>query len=311
MRFSELRLVRLIVAAAVAAALVGALVASAGARTARSLPGAGKPAVVLGDKNFPEENILGDLYQQALEAQGYKVTLKPNLGSTEIAWKALKSGQIQAYPEYDGTLLAQVANITKNPANSAAAATETRNWAAKHGFTFTNVTPFSDSDAIATLSSYAKAHGLKTIGDLKKLGAAVKIGGAAEFQTRYPDGLVGLNKIYGEHPTFVPLSIPSFYTALDNNQVNAAVVFTTDPPLKSGKYTVLKDTKFIFGFQNVGMVIKSSVAKAEGPAFVSTINKVSALLTQKAIIVLNSAVEVNKLSASAVAKSFLKANHLA
>ncbi len=310
MRFSDLRPARLVVAALAAAALVGALVGSAGARTPRGLPGAGKPAIVLGDKNFPEENILGDLYQQALQAKGYKVTLKPNLGSTEIAWKALKSGQIQAYPEYDGTLLATVAGITKNPANAKAAATETSKWASRHGFTFTNVTPFSDSDAIAVLSTYARKNGLKTIGDLKKLGAAVKLGGAAEFQTRYPDGLIGLNKIYGEHPTFVPLSIPSFYTALDSNQVNAAVVFTTDPPLKTAKYTVLKDTKFIFGFQNVGMAFKTSVAKAEGAAFTSTINAVSRLLTQKAIIVLNSAVEVNKVSAAKAAKAFLSANHL-
>jgi osmoprotectant transport system substrate-binding protein len=310
MRFSDLRLARLIVVAAVVAGLVGAIVASASARSARSLPGKGKPAVVLGDKNFPEEYILGDLYQQALQNQGYTVTLKPNLGSTEIAWKALKAGQIQGYPEYDGTLLAAVAGITKNPANAKAAVQETASWLKKHGFTFTNATPFSDSDAIAVLSSYAKKNGLKTIGDLKKLGSAVKIGGAPEFQTRYPDGLVGLNKIYGVKPTFVPLNIPSFYTALDNGQVNAAAVFTTDPPLKTGKYTVLKDTKFIFGFQNVGMVLKSSVVKAEGPAFLTTINAVSALLTQKAIIALNSAVEVDKQSPAAVAKAFLKANHL-
>jgi osmoprotectant transport system substrate-binding protein len=310
MRFSDLRPARAVVGVIAAAGLAAGMVASASASTPRSLPGTGKPTFVLGDKNFPEEYILGDLYQQALEAKGYKVSLKPNLGSTEIAWKGLKSGQIQGYPEYDGTLLATVANITKNPANATAAATETRTWAAKHGFTFTNTTPFSDSDAIAVLSSYAKKNGLKTLGDLKKLGSAVKLGGAAEFQTRYPDGLKGLNKIYGDHPTFVPLTIPSFYTALDNGQVNAAAVFTTDPPLKTGKYTVLKDTKFIFGFQNVGMVVKTSVAKAEGSAFTATINKVSALLTQKAIIALNSAVEVSKQNPASVAKAFLKANGL-
>ena len=309
MRFSEMRTRRLFAGVLAAAGLAAGMVATASASTPR-LPGTGKPAFVLGDKNFPEEYILGDLYQQALEAKGYKVSLKPNLGSTEIAWKALKAGQIQGYPEYDGTLLATVAGVTKNAANAAAEATKTRTWAAKNGFTFTNTTPFSDSDAIAVLTSYAKAHGLKTLGDLKKLGAAVKLGGAAEFQTRYPDGLKGLNKIYGAHPTFVPLTIPSFYTALDNKQVNAAAVFTTDPPLKTGKYTVLKDTKFIFGFQNVGMVVKTSVAKAEGSAFTATINKVSALLTQKVIITLNSAVEVSKESASSVAKTFLKANGL-
>lgn len=310
MRFSDLRLTRLVIGAVMAGALAAAMVASASASTARSLPGKGKPAVVLGDKNFPEENILGDLYQQALEAKGFKVTLKPNLGSTEIAWKALKAGQIQAYPEYDGTLMATVAGISKNAANAAAEARETKSWAKKHGYVFTNVTPFTDSDAIAVLKSYAGAHHLKTIGDLKRLGTAVKLGAAPEFATRYPDGLLGLHRIYKVFPTFAPLNISSFYTALDNKQVDAAAVFTTDPPLKTGKYTVLKDTKFIFGFQNVGMVIKKSVATKEGPAFIAAINAVSRLLTQKAIIALNSLVEVDKQSASAVAKVFLKDNHL-
>jgi osmoprotectant transport system substrate-binding protein len=309
MRFSNWRWTRLLTAAAVAAGLVvSGTFASAAA--AKNLPGKGKPTFILGDKNFPEEYILGDLYQQALEAKGYTVTLKPNLGSTEIAWKALKAGQIQGYPEYDGTLLATVAGISKNAANAKAEATETVSWLGKHGYDFTNVTPFTDSDAIAVLKSYATAHGLTTIGSLKKLGSAVKLGGAAEFSTRYPDGLVGLHKIYKVYPTFDPLTISSFYTALDSNEVNAAVVFTTDPPLKTGKYVVLKDTKFIFGFQNVGMVVKKSVATAEGPAFTSTINSVSRLLTQQAIIALNSAVEVDKQSASSVAKKFLRANHL-
>ncbi len=149
-----------------------------------------------------------------------------------------------------------------------------------------------------------------SLGDLKKLGASLTLGGAAEFSTRYPDGLLGLQRVYGDHPTFAPLSISDFYDALDSGQVEAAVVFTTDPPLKTGKYVVLKDTKFIFGFQNVGLVVKQSVATAEGPAFTQTVNAVSRLLTQKAIIALNSAVEVDKQSAPKVAAAFLKANHL-
>jgi osmoprotectant transport system substrate-binding protein len=294
---------------AAATVAVGALVGSAPA-LASSQPGKGKPAVVLGDKNFPEENILGDLYQQALQAKGYTVKLKGNLGSTEIAWKALQDGQIQAYPEYDGTLLSTVAGVTKNAKNAAAEATETVAWAKKKGYLFTKVTPFTDSDAIAVTTAYAKKNGLKTLGDLKKLGASLTLGGAAEFSTRYPDGLLGLQRIYGDHPTFAPLNISDFYDALDSGQVNAAVVFTTDPPLKTGKYVVLKDTKFIFGFQNVGLVVKQSVATAEGPAFTQTVNAVSRLLTQKAIIALNSAVEVDKQSAPKVAAAFLKANHL-
>ena len=306
MRFRITGVTRLLAAAVVA----GGVLAGSASALAASLPGKGKPAVVLGDKNFPEEYILGDLYQQALQAKGFTVKLKPNLGSTEIAWKALQSGQIEAYPEYDGTLLATIAGITKNAKNAAAEASETVSWAKKHGYLFTQVTPFTDSDAIAVTKAYAKKNGLTTLGDLKKLGSSVTLGGAAEFSTRYPDGLLGLQRIYGDHPTFAPLNISDFYDALDSGQVDAAVVFTTDPPLKTGKYVVLKDTKFIFGFQNVGLVVKQSVATAEGPAFTSTVNSVSRLLNQKAIIALNSAVEVDKQSAAKVAGAFLKANHL-
>jgi osmoprotectant transport system substrate-binding protein len=279
-------------------------------RAQRALPGAGKPTFVLGDKNFPEEYILGDLYQQALEAQGYTVTLKPNLGSTEIAFKSLKAGQIDGYPEYDGTLMATIAGVSKNAANATAEATETRAYLKKHGYAFTNTTPFTDSDAIAVTTAYAKAHDLTTIASLKKLGSAVKLGAPAEFGTRYPDGLLGLHKIYDVFPTFVPLNIGSFYTALDKGQIQAGLAFTTDPPLKTGKYVILKDTKFIFGFQNVGMVIKQSIATAEGPDFTATINKVSKLLTQRVIIALNSDVEVDQKSPAVVAKAFLKVNHL-
>jgi osmoprotectant transport system substrate-binding protein len=293
---------------------LGAVAASAGAsvsvKAAAAKPGAGKPAFVLGDKNFPEEYVLGALYQQALEAQGYTVKLKANLGSTEVAFSALKSGQIQGYPEYDGTLLATVAGITGNAPNAAAAARETSAWAQKHGYLFTKPTPFTDSDAIAVLKTYAHQHHLSSIEDLKKLGKSLKLGAAPEFQTRNPDGLVGLKKIYGVNPTFDPVNIGSFYPLLDKGTVDAAAIFTTDPQLQSGKYVVLKDPRFIFGFQNVGMVLKKSAVQAEGPAFVSTINKVSALLTQKAIISLNAAVELDQQSPASVAKAFLKANHL-
>jgi osmoprotectant transport system substrate-binding protein len=295
---------------AVLAASAAPAGASSSAQAAAAKPGAGKPTFVLGDKNFAEEYVLGSLYQQALEAQGYTIKLKSSIGSTEVAFAALKAGQIQGYPEYDGTLLSTVANITANPASAAAAASETGKWAQKHGYVFTKTTPFTDSDAIAVLKSYAQKNHLSTIGDLKKLGKAVKLGAAPEFQTRNPDGLIGLKKYYGVIPTFDPVNIGSFYPLLDKGTVNAAAVFTTDPQLQSGKYVVLKDTKFIFGFQNVGMVAKASAVQAEGPDFVQTINKVSALLTQTAIIRLNAAVELDQQSPAAVAKAFLRANHM-
>src|SRR4029450_4741751 len=77
--------------------------------TSSDQPGKGKPAVTLGTKDFTEEFVLGELYKQALEAKGYKVNLKKNIGSTEIIDKALTSGQIDGYPEYLGVSVAVVA----------------------------------------------------------------------------------------------------------------------------------------------------------------------------------------------------------
>ncbi len=277
--------------------------------SAGSSAGTGKPAVVIGDKNFTEEYILGELYRQALAAKGFKVTLKGNIGSSEIIYKALQSGQIQMYPEYTGTLLTAIANNTSLPSSAQAAYQEAKAYLEKQGYTMLDPTPFTDSDAIGTTTKYAGAHHLKTIADLKPLGKSVTMGGLPEFQTR-AQALVGLKKAYGINPTFVPLASGLFYNALDSGKVDTSDVFTTDPPLKTGKYVILTDPKHVFGFQNAAPIVKASVVSAEGPAFSDTLNKVDALLTQKAIIALNAAVVLDKQSPAAVAHQFLAANGL-
>jgi osmoprotectant transport system substrate-binding protein len=283
--------------------------ASTAASTA-SGPGAGKPPVTIGDKNFTEENILGQLYSQALVAKGYKVTVKENVGSSTIIYKALTSGQIDMYPEYTGTLLSAVANQTKEPASAEAAYQEAKAFVEKDGLTLLSYTPFYDSDALATLPSYASAHNLSSIADLKPLGKSVILGGPPEFATRY-EGLLGLKQVYGVVPTFKPIAIELSYKALEGGQVNTQVVFSTDGQLLSGKFKVLTDPKHVFGFQNVAPVVKKSVLVAEGPAFEQTLNSVSALLTLHAIQQMNAAVSIDKQSAATVAHQFLVANGLA
>jgi osmoprotectant transport system substrate-binding protein len=276
---------------------------------ATSGPGVGRPAVTIGDKSFAEENILGALYSQALAAKGYKVTLKDNLGSTEIAYKALTSGQIEMYPEYTGVLLSTVAEQTKNPGSATEAYEQAKAFVEKDGLTLLNYTPFYDSDALATLPSYASAHSLSSIADLKPLGKSVKLGGAPEFATRF-EGLLGLKQEYGVNPTFKPIAIELSYKALESGQVDVQDVFTTDGQLLGGKFKLLADPKHVFGFQNVAPVVKQSVVAAEGPAFTQTLNEVSALLTIPAIQQMNAAVSIDKQSAASVAAKFLKDNGL-
>jgi osmoprotectant transport system substrate-binding protein len=277
---------------------------------AKSGPGVGKPPVTIGDKNFSEEYILGALYQQALAAKGYTVTLKGNIGSTEITWKALTSGQIEMYPEYTGVLLTAVAGITAPPKSAKQAYDEANSFVAKRGYQLLKQTPFADSDALAATKAFVTKHGLRTIPDLKKLGKSLKLGGAPEFATRQ-EGLVGLKRAYGIDPTFVPLAIGITYKAIDTGQVDVFDAFTTDPQLTSGKYVLLSDPKNVFGFQNVAPVVSRRVLAAEGPAFTQTIDKVSSLLTLPAIQKMNAAVALEQQSPAAVAHQFLAANGLA
>ena len=275
-----------------------------------SLPGTGKPAVVIGDKNFAEENILGALYAQALKAQGYSITLKDNIGTSEITWKALVAGQINLYPEYTGTLLSAIAGVAKNPTSATAAYSQAAAYASKHGFTLLKATPFYDSDALAALTAYAKKHHLTSIPALKALGKKVILGAAPEFATRI-EGLVGLEKDYGINPTFKPIAISLSYTALDSGKVDVQDVFTTDGQLATpGKYVILKDPDHVFGYQNVAPVVNTKVLAKEGPAFAATLNKVDALLTFNAIQQLNKAVSLDQQTPAAVASAFLKANGL-
>jgi len=286
---------------------------STGGTTAASSsggPGAGRPPVTIGDKNFAEENILGALYAQALQAKGYKVTLKDNVGSTEIIYKALTSGQIDMYPEYTGVLLSAVAGQTKNPASAEAAYKEAKAYVEADGLTLLNPTPFYDTNALATLPAYAAAHSLASIADLKPLGKAVRLGGPPEFATRF-EGLTGLKQEYGVDPTFLPIAIELSYKALESGQVDVQNVFTTDGQLLSGKFKLLADPKHVFGFQNVAPVVRKSVLAAEGPEFATTLNKVSALLTTSAIQQMNAAVSIDKQSPASVAQEFLHANGLA
>jgi osmoprotectant transport system substrate-binding protein len=275
-----------------------------------SQPGKGKPTLTLGTKNFTEEFILGQLYKQALEAKGYSVSLKSNIGATEVVDKALTSGKIDAYPEYTGETVATVEGKQLVSPSSAATVKDAKTFYAKRGQITSNPTPFQDVDAIGTLKSFAAQHGLKSVGDLKKL-SSVTLGARPEFKSRF-EGLVGMQKKYGlNNIVFKQLALGLQYTALDKKSIQTADVFTTDAQLASGKYAVLTDPKGIFGFQNVLFVInKSKYAALGGPTFMAIINHVNSLLTSKAMRTMNAAVDVNKQDPAAVASSFLKANGL-
>jgi osmoprotectant transport system substrate-binding protein len=282
-----------------------------GATTAAGTTATGSETIVLGTKNFTEQFVLGELYKQALEAKGFDVELKSNIGSTEIIDQALTANAINMYPEYTGTALTVV--FGKQPGTASTA--ETTYAAAKaeyekRGQTLLDMTPFSDSDALAVRKTDATKFGLRTIGDLTKI-ERFRLGGQPEFRTR-KQGLPGLVTNYdlGGHIAFVPFAGISPYEALDQRKVEVAAIFSTDPPLASGKYVVLRDTKGQFGFQNVAPVVDQELADTLGTEFADAVNAVTAKLTEEAIIAMNSAVAIDQRPAAEVAMEFLEANGL-
>jgi osmoprotectant transport system substrate-binding protein len=266
------------------------------------------PTIVIGTKNFSEEYILGQLYKQALEAKGFKVSYKENIGSTEVIQTSLTSGAINFYPEYVGVIVQDVFD-RRSPKTATGTYDLAKKLEAAKGYTLLDATPFSDTDVVVVTKAFAKKYALRSIADLRKAGT-VAFGALPGCETRRTC-LVGYRRAYGLKTRLVPLSDLSVYAALDAGTIQAGDGFSTDPPLgPDSKYTVLRDPKHVAGFQNVAPVVKTSVLKASGAGFAKTVNAVSAKLTLNAIVAMNTVVEVNKQDAAVVASAFLKANGL-
>jgi osmoprotectant transport system substrate-binding protein len=285
---------------------------SSNATTQTTLPpGSGRPTVTIGDKNFTEQFVLGELYYEALKAQGFSVLLNRNIGPTEVTMQALQSGQLAMYPEYLDTWNSAIAGNPRASRTLRSAYGAGQAYATAHNLELLEPTPFSDTDAIGVTLDYAVQNSLSTIRDLRKVAQTLTFGAPPQFQTQ-ANGLPALEQEYGFVPAaFKTLEIGGQYQALDQGAVQAADVNTTDGQLTTGNYVLLKDPLDVLGHGNVVPVVSAKAIQAEGPAFAATINRVSSLLTLQAIRQLNAAVDIYNEDPAAVAQQFLAAHGLA
>jgi osmoprotectant transport system substrate-binding protein len=283
-----------------------------GTSSSSDQPGKGKPAVTIGTKDFTEEFVLGQLYKQALEAKGYKVNYKENIGATEIIDKALTSKQIDGYPEYTGVSQSVVFKQDALPKSPEDTQQVVKDLYEKRGQEVSDPTPFQDTDAIATTKEFAEKNNLSSVADLKNIPGTFTLGARPEFKNRF-NGLKGMDQVYGvkDNLKFKQLALGLQYPSLDKGDVDTVNVFSTDAQLASGKYKVLEDPKGVFGFQNVYFVInKDKLDQLGGQQFMDVINSVNKLLTEKAMTSMNAAVDLDKKKPADVAKAFLEANNL-
>src|SRR3954454_9339667 len=294
--------------AAVAALLIALLAGCGGGGSKGGGSDTGKTApageITIGTKNFPEQFVLGELYKQSLEAHGFRVRLKSDIGSSEIVDRALTAGSLDMYPEYIGVALSELAGNTKRPKSASAAYRDAKAFEEKRGFTLLAMTPFTDQNALAVLPAYAKRWHLRTIADLAHVPGTVTIAAPPEFESRF-EGLVGLRQVYGlKGLRLKPMKIGDQYGALGKHTAEVANVFTTDGQLEKGRYVLLRDPRNLFTFQNVAPVIRHDLVR-KYPALRGTIDRVSRKTTTKAMRAMNAAVLHRGDEPARVAQRFL------
>jgi osmoprotectant transport system substrate-binding protein len=264
---------------------------------------AGGTAVVVGSANFPESELLAQIYAQALRAKGVTVTTKLNIGSRETYVPALKSGEINLIPEYTGAF-AKYLNPDADTGTTEAALAAVKA-ALPANLTVLDPAPAQDNDSITVTKQTAETYGLTTIEDLVPHASQMVLGGPPEWKTR-SYGVPGLKKTYGlQFKSFKALDTagPLTVQALKNGQVQAANLFTTDPAITANGFVTLTDTKGFFGSQNVVPVVGTEVATAQVS---DTLNAVSAKLDTSTLAGLVSQVVTDKKDADQVAQQWLQ-----
>ncbi|MFK4224268.1 ABC transporter substrate-binding protein [Streptomyces sp. NPDC019890] len=270
--------------------------------------GSSKDGVTIGTANFTENQILGYLYAAVLEAAGVKTRVRPNLGTREILIPALKGGDIDLLPEYQGALLHYL-----DPKAKATEEGEMQNALAVTLPAGLQVLPYGmaeDSDAFAVTRETADKYGLKTLGDLARQNGKLVIGAAPEVKKRVV-GVIGLKDEYGvEFKEFKSLdsSGPLVKGALKKGDVDVANLFTTDTDIVAEGWVVLADPKNLIPGQHVVPLIADRKAD-------STVRKalarLGAVLTTEQLTELNRLVDKDKKDPEDVANTWAEQHGLA
>jgi osmoprotectant transport system substrate-binding protein len=266
-------------------------------------------ALTVGSKNFTEQIILGEIYAQALEAAGYDISTDLNLGSEQVALRALKAGEISGYPEYTSTALTAFFGYAPEdvPADGQAALDQAQADFEQEGLVAYPPTRFSSANAVGLLTETADELGVSTVSDLEGKSQDLDLYGSPECRQRI-DCLVGLEENYGlEFKSFTPVDIGARYEVLDKGDADLSILFTTDAQLSvSDEYTILEDDQGVLPAGNVLFVATQEAADEAGPDFGETIENVQENLSLEVVQELNARVDIDREEPADVALAYLE-----
>ena len=261
--------------------------------------------VTVGSTNFDEQEIVASMYAAVLEDAGYSVERRFQLGAREVVLPALENGDIDLYPEYVGTAVEFLNGGAGEASPDTEATTERlRELFAEKGVEVLEPAPAQDKNGLVVRPETADEHGLSTVSDLEPVAGDLVFGGPPECPER-PLCLQGYEDVYGlEFAEFRPLDAggPVTTAALENGDIDVALMFTTDGLIAEKGWVLLEEDKELQPAENIVPVIREEVLTDE---IASLLDEISAQLTTEEVTELVRQVRVDAEDPADVAEQWL------
>ncbi len=258
--------------------------------------------LVVGSQQYYSNEIIAELYAQALEKAGYTVSRQYQIGQREVYIPEIEAGKIDVFPEYSGNLLQYYdKNTTAKDADAIAVALGQK---LPPSLRVLTAAAASDQDSITVTRTFADAHQLKAIGDLTKAPQPLTIAANSEFAKR-PYGPQGLKATYGVDVTLVPVEDsggPLTVKALKDGTVQLADIYTADPAIAREGFVILDDPLHLILPQNVVPLVSKKVDTKAAAA----VEAVNAKLTVADLQALNARSVTEQKKSAEIASTWLK-----
>ncbi|MBL1228698.1 ABC transporter permease/substrate-binding protein [Enterococcus sp. BWB1-3] len=258
-----------------------------------------------------EPDIIINMYRELIEENSdVKVELKPNFGKTTFLYNALKSGEIDIYPEFSGTVLETFLPENTNTSNDPEEVYEyARDEIAKQdNLAYLEPMSYQNTYAVAVKRSFAEEYKLKTIEDLKGIASQLKAGFTLEFIDR-DDGYKGIEKLYGVTMSVQSMEPSLRYQAIDNGDVNVVDAYSTDSELKQYDLVVLEDNKQLFPPYQGAPLLREETLE-EYPELEEWLSPLVGKITEEEMSEMNYKVNVEGQDPQEVAHMYLVENEL-
>lgn len=262
---------------------------------------AASDTIVVGSQQYYSNEIIAEIYAQALEANGFTVERTFNIGQRDAYLPSLEKGDVDLFPEYTGNLLQYY--VPDTPARTSDDVYAALVEALPTGLRALDQADASDQDSYVVTKTFADANKLVSIGDLASVSTPLTLGGNSELATR-PYGPDGLKSLYGVTVGFTPIEDSGgqlTQQALIDNQVQIVNIYSADPNIKANDLVTLADPDGLFLASNVVPLAGEGVSDEAA----AVINKVQAALSAADLVAMNSQSKNDEMSAPDIAREWL------